>query len=60
MSIATRQYHDPENRRFHAQPVACPSCGPGYYLHSDDGDIAGSEASIRKAAQLLRQGRFSR
>jgi hydrogenase maturation protein HypF len=50
------EYHDPGNRRFHAQPVACASCGPGYYLHSADADIPGSEASIRKAAHLLRQG----
>jgi len=50
------EYQDPGNRRFHAQPVACPICGPGYYLHSDDGDNRGSEAGIRKAAQLLRQG----
>ena len=27
---------DPENRRFHAQPVACPACGPGYYLRPAD------------------------
>ena len=50
------EYHDPANRRFHAQPVACASCGPGYYLHSARGDTHGSEASIRKAAQLLSQG----
>jgi hydrogenase maturation protein HypF len=50
------EYHDPGSRRFHAQPVACPSCGPGYYLHSADGDTPGSEASIRRAAQLLGQG----
>jgi hydrogenase maturation protein HypF len=23
-----REYHDPTNRRFHAQPVCCPVCGP--------------------------------
>ncbi len=50
------EYHDPGNRRFHAQPVACGSCGPGYYLHSAAGDTHGSEACIRKAAQLLSQG----
>lgn len=27
-----REYHDPANRRFHAQPVACPECGPNFYL----------------------------
>jgi hydrogenase maturation protein HypF len=24
-----REYNDPKNRRFHAQPNACPKCGPG-------------------------------
>lgn len=23
-----REYTDPADRRFHAQPVACPACGP--------------------------------
>jgi hydrogenase maturation protein HypF len=50
------EYRDPGNRRFHAQPVACPVCGPSYYLHSDDGTVHGSEASIRKAVQLLNGG----
>ena len=50
------EYQDPGNRRFHAQPVACPVCGPSYYLHSDDGTVHGSEASIRKAVQLLTGG----
>ncbi|NOG48512.1 MAG: hypothetical protein HND48_02980 [Chloroflexi bacterium] len=22
------EYHDPSDRRFHAQPIACPRCGP--------------------------------
>ena len=27
-----REYHDPLDRRFHAQPTACPVCGPHYFL----------------------------
>jgi hydrogenase maturation protein HypF len=52
------EYADPANRRFHAQPVACPRCGPAYYLHPDaDNNAAiGSEASIRRAAEILRAG----
>ncbi|MDZ7854343.1 MAG: hypothetical protein U5L98_17360 [Halomonas sp.] len=23
-----REYEDPENRRFHAQSIGCPQCGP--------------------------------
>ena len=24
-----REYEDPSDRRFHAEPIACPECGPG-------------------------------
>jgi hydrogenase maturation protein HypF len=50
------EYHDPGNRRFHAQPVACPTCGPSYSLHHDGEIVTGSEASIHRAAMLLREG----
>ncbi|WP_375494737.1 carbamoyltransferase HypF [uncultured Nostoc sp.] len=30
-------YHDVENRRFHAQPVACHVCGPTAWLERADG-----------------------
>ncbi|MGA9307655.1 MAG: carbamoyltransferase HypF [Candidatus Sulfotelmatobacter sp.] len=62
------EYSNPNNRRFHAQPVACPACGPGYYLlpqahprlhsllHSTDESTGGSEGSIRRAAELLHAG----
>lgn len=26
------EYDDPSNRRFHAEPIACPDCGPGLAL----------------------------
>ncbi|MBD2498071.1 carbamoyltransferase HypF [Nostoc sp. FACHB-280] len=31
------EYHDVENRRFHAQPTACHSCGPSAWLERADG-----------------------
>lgn len=51
------EYEDATNRRFHAQPVACPACGPGYYLHPP-GSAKGTEQSIRCAAELLCAGRI--
>jgi len=27
-----QEYTDPKNRRFHAQPISCPDCGPGLSL----------------------------
>jgi hydrogenase maturation protein HypF len=50
------EYRDPANRRFHAQPVACPSCGPAYFLSHGEENVRGSEASIRRAAELLLSG----
>jgi hydrogenase maturation protein HypF len=32
-----KEYHDVENRRFHAQPVACHACGPIAWLERTDG-----------------------
>jgi hydrogenase maturation protein HypF len=50
------QYVAPANRRFHAQPVACPDCGPHYYLQTGAEVLSGDTASIAQAAQLLSQG----
>ena len=33
----TSEYEDPRNRRFHAQPNACPACGPKISWHYKDG-----------------------
>ena len=53
------EYQDPANRRFHAQPVACPACGPSYYpSRLKTGPLHGSEASIRKAVELLNGGKI--
>lgn len=50
------EYHDPANRRFHAQPVACPACGPGYCLQAGREEVSGSGGSVRRTAELLRDG----
>jgi hydrogenase maturation protein HypF len=36
-SECAEEYHDVENRRFHAQPVACHVCGPTAWLERADG-----------------------
>ncbi|MEH2413937.1 carbamoyltransferase HypF [Nostoc sp.] len=35
-SECAKEYHDVENRRFHAQPVACHACGPAAWLERAD------------------------
>src|ERR1700722_5379764 len=56
--FCARQYTDPSDRRFHAQPLCCPVCGPGLYLRIGDEITSGNEASIAQAAQLLREGKI--
>jgi hydrogenase maturation protein HypF len=52
------EYSDPLNRRFHAQPVACPRCGPHYVLLHGHARIDGDHAAVAAAAALLREGRI--
>lgn len=60
------EYEDPSNRRFHAQPNACPECGPGLAIVPSEGTFPEEESSesrnsaeiIRKARQLLREGKI--
>ena len=50
-----REYDDPTDRRFHAEPVCCPACGPELWL-TDDGTrrlAAGPEAV---SSRLSNQG----
>ncbi|HUI42110.1 MAG TPA: carbamoyltransferase HypF, partial [Terriglobia bacterium] len=53
------EYHDPGNRRFHAQPVACPACGPHYELRAGHEVVRGDDASVRCTADLLRAGKIA-
>ena len=48
------EYADPADRRFHAQPVACPVCGPRLWLERGGEAIAGD--AIALAAAALRAG----
>ncbi len=50
-----REYDDPADRRFHAQPNACPQCGPEVFLTSRDGEVLarGGEAIAQVRQQLL-------
>ena len=50
-----REYDDPADRRFHAQPNACPDCGPRARLWRGGPAQAGGDA-VAEAAALLRAG----
>ena len=51
-----KEYEDPLNRRFHAQPNACPICGPRVWLETAAGERVDCDDVIREAARLLASG----
>ena len=53
-----REYADPSNRRFHAQPVACPVCGPHVWLEIHNEQNARDDNAIQKTRQLIAEGKI--
>lgn len=55
--LCQKEFDDPANRRFHAQPNACPICGPVLRLLDQKGqEISGGGTPWQEAVTLLRQG----
>lgn len=53
------EYADPTDRRFHAEPIACPACGPSLRLVTRDGAaVAAGDAALVGAARALVAGRI--
>ncbi len=50
------EYEDPTDRRFHAQPIACPDCGPTLELRTGNGAVARGEEVVAAARELLADG----
>ena len=53
------EYEDPANRRFHAEPVCCPACGPQLRLVDPAGQEIASPLHVDPIAgtvALLRSG----
>ncbi|HEV3496994.1 MAG TPA: carbamoyltransferase HypF, partial [Actinomycetes bacterium] len=54
-----REYEDPADRRFHAEPTCCPVCGPQLSLLGADGRVlAKAGDALETAAALLGEGRI--
>ena len=51
-----KEYRDPPDRRFHAQPVACPECGPHLEWVKSCGEHAEQEAVLQAAIAQLKMG----
>jgi hydrogenase maturation protein HypF len=53
------EYENPADRRFHAQPIACPACGPKVYLWDRQGrELAREDAALRQAEEAIREGKI--
>ena len=53
------EYHNPADRRFHAQPNACPKCGPHLELWDGHGAVlARDNEALGKAAEVVRNGKI--
>jgi len=50
-----REYRDPSDRRFHAQRVCCPACGPSLRLVDRSGEPVPGDP-VEATAALLRRG----
>lgn len=48
------EYEDPSDRRFHAQPVACPDCGPRLWYEEGGAEKSGDPVAL--AVARLRAG----
>jgi hydrogenase maturation protein HypF len=55
-TFCSTEYVDPSNRRFHAQTVACPRCGPKAYLTANSGELIDAKSPIEEAGKLLEEG----
>jgi len=55
------QYENIKDRRFHAQPVACPVCGPKIFLCDNEGKIIEDNCDkvISETVRLLKEGKIA-
>src|SRR5262249_10205210 len=49
------EYKDPSDRRFHAEPNACPACGPRLHWSTPEARLVGDDA-LTAAVAALRAG----
>jgi hydrogenase maturation protein HypF len=52
------EYHQPSDRRFHAQPNACWDCGPKVSLYDNKRNLIPCDDPIKETIKLLKQGKI--
>jgi hydrogenase maturation protein HypF len=53
-----QEYEDVADRRYHAQPNACPACGPSLRSARADGEQLAKEEALGSAVRMLRGGQI--
>jgi hydrogenase maturation protein HypF len=53
-----KEYVNPSNRRYHAQTISCPTCGPIYTLFNQNGEQFNTSNPIRSFAHKLDDGKI--
>lgn len=53
--ICKKEYEDINDRRFHAQPIACNHCGPEYAIYPSDENHQDIKTIIARAALLIQK-----
>jgi hydrogenase maturation protein HypF len=56
--LCQAEYDDPDNRRFHAQPNACPVCGPHVTLCDANGKPVDTDDPVAETAERMKNGRI--
>ncbi len=51
-----REYEDPADRRYHAQPICCPDCGPRIFAEQGGARIDGDDDVLGIAQQAIAEG----
>lgn len=54
----SNEYHNPDDRRFHAQPNCCPLCGPSLALKDNQGKPLKVADPLKWASRLLLEGKI--
>lgn len=56
--VCKKEYTDILDRRFHAQPVVCNSCGPRYTMHVNGKEITEISEILSQASEILNKGKI--
>ena len=57
--VCQAEYEDPQDRRYHAQPNACPVCGPRvWFVDPETGLITENENALILAAWMISKGKI--